>query len=57
MSSALRNGVAGLDVTMRITLGVLALASGVYTYLGVRDLLDGSAVITFFAALIYSTAV
>jgi hypothetical protein len=44
-------------MTMRITLGVLALASGVYTYLGVRDLLDGSAVITFFAALIYSTAV
>jgi len=57
MSSALRNGVAGLDVTMRITLGVLALASGVYTYLGVRDLLDGSALITFFAALIYSVAV
>ena len=56
MSSALRNGVVGLDVTMRLTLGVLALASGVYTYLGVRDLLDGSAVITFFAALIYSTA-
>ena len=28
MSSALRNGVVGLDVTMRLTLGVLALASG-----------------------------
>jgi hypothetical protein len=57
MASALRDGVAGIDLTMRITLGVLALASGVYTYLGVRDLLDGSALITFFAALIYSTAV
>ncbi|MDF2619230.1 MAG: hypothetical protein K0S00_1889 [Xanthobacteraceae bacterium] len=57
MTSALRAGVAGLDVTMRITLGVLALASGVYTYLGVRDLLDGAPVMTFFAALIYSTAV
>jgi hypothetical protein len=57
MKSSLRAGVSGLDMTMRITLGVLALASGVYTYLGVRDLLDGSAVITFFAALIYSTAV
>jgi len=42
---------------MRLTLGVLALASGVYTYLGVRDLLDGSTVLTFFAALIYSSAV
>jgi hypothetical protein len=57
MSSALREGVRGLDLTMRLTLGVLALASGVYTYLGVRDLLDGSATITFFAALIYSVAV
>ncbi|WGD30473.1 hypothetical protein AncyloWKF20_01115 [Ancylobacter sp. WKF20] len=57
MASTLRAGVAGLDVTMRVTLGVLALASGVYTYLGVRDLLDGSPVITVFAALIYSTAV
>jgi hypothetical protein len=57
MASALREGVRGLDLTMRLTLGVLALASGVYTYLGVRDLLDGSPTITFFAALIYSTAV
>jgi len=57
MSSALRDGVSAIDLTMRLTLGVLALASGVYTYLGVRDLLDGSAVLTFFAALIYSSAV
>ncbi|WP_342641652.1 hypothetical protein [Rhodoligotrophos ferricapiens] len=57
MASGLRDGVAGIDLTMRVTLGVLALASGVYTYLGVRDLLDGSPVITFFAAIIYSTAV
>ena len=57
MASALRAGVAGLDTTMRITLGILALASGVYTYLGVRDLLDGNATLTFFAALIYSVAV
>ncbi|MFC5067377.1 hypothetical protein [Flaviflagellibacter deserti] len=57
MASALRDGVKGIDVTMRITLGVLALASGVYTYLGVRDLLDGSAVVVAFAALIYSVAV
>ncbi len=57
MASALRDGVSGLDVTMRLTLAVLALASGVYTYLGVRDLLDGAPVITFLAALIYSAAV
>ncbi|MDB5508894.1 MAG: hypothetical protein JWL93_1363 [Hyphomicrobiales bacterium] len=57
MASALRDGVTGLDLTMRLTLGVLAVASGVYTYLGVRDLLNGSAVITFFAAAIYSVAV
>jgi hypothetical protein len=57
MASALRHGVSGLDTTMRLTLAVLALASGVYTYLGVRDLLDGSPLITFFAALIYSSAV
>lgn len=42
---------------MRVTLGVLALASGVYTYLGVRDLLNGNATIVFFAAVIYSVAV
>lgn len=42
---------------MRVTLGVLALASGVYTYLGVRDLLNGDATVVFFAAVIYSIAV
>ena len=36
---------------------VLALASGVYTYLGVRDLLNGNATVVFFAAVIYSVAV
>ncbi|HVY50124.1 MAG TPA: hypothetical protein VHA07_01040, partial [Devosia sp.] len=38
-------------------LAVLALASGVYTYLGVRGLLDGTATFVFFAAIIYSAAV
>lgn len=57
MASALREGVSGLDTTMRLTLAVLALASGVYTYLGVRELLDGSPVMTVFAAIIYSSAV
>ncbi|MBH0237680.1 hypothetical protein [Methylobrevis albus] len=57
MSTALRDGVQGLDLTLRLTLAVLSLASGVYTYLGVRDLLDGSAATVAFAAAIYSIAV
>jgi hypothetical protein len=57
MSAALREGVTRLDITTRVTLAVLALASGVYTYLGVRDLLNGNATVVFFAAVIYSVAV
>ncbi|MEM9278563.1 MAG: hypothetical protein AAGA76_08310, partial [Pseudomonadota bacterium] len=41
----------------RFALAILALASGVYTYLGVRSLLDGSSAQVFFAAIIYSSAV
>lgn len=56
----------GLEVSSRMknlgsmthfALATLALASGVYTYLGVRSLLDGSATQVFFAAIVYSTAV
>ncbi|MEO1200919.1 MAG: hypothetical protein AAFX39_17135 [Pseudomonadota bacterium] len=57
MAQTLRQGVEDLSLTMRLTLAVLALASGVYTYLGVRDLLDGQASVTFFGAIIYSAAV
>lgn len=57
MSAALREGVQRLEITTRVTLGVLALASGVYTYLGVRELLNGNATVVFFAAVIYSVAV
>jgi hypothetical protein len=57
MSTALREGVTRLEITSRVTLGVLALASGVYTYLGVRELLIGNATVVFFAAVIYSVAV
>jgi hypothetical protein len=57
MTRALRDGVEALHLTSKVTLAVLSLASGVYTYLGVRDLLDGSATITFLAAIIYSSAV
>ena len=49
--------IKGLEVTSRFALAVLALASGVYTYLGVRGLLDGDANFVFFAAIIYSIAV
>ena len=57
MSTALRDGIQRLEVTSRVTIGVLALASGVYTYLGVRELLNGNATTVFFAAVIYSAAV
>jgi hypothetical protein len=57
MSTALRDGIQRLEVTSRVTLGVLALGSGVYTYLGVRELLNGNSTVVFFAAVIYSVAV
>ncbi|MBC6406514.1 MAG: hypothetical protein GDA41_12520 [Rhodospirillales bacterium] len=38
-------------------MGVLAVASGVYTYIGVRGLLDGAGLLTFGAAVVYSGAV
>src|SRR6476620_897631 len=55
MSTALRDGIQRLEVTSRVAIGVLA--SGVYTYLGVRELLDGNTTTVFFAAVIYSVAV
>lgn len=57
MARPLREGIVALELTTKITLAVLALASGVYTYIGVRDLLDGSATVVFLGALIYSAAV
>jgi hypothetical protein len=53
----LKETVNGVETMTRFALAVLALASGVYTYLGVRDILDGSASFVFFAAIIYSAAV
>lgn len=53
----LREGVERLELTTKVTLGTLATASGVYTYLGVRQLLDGPPTMIFFAAIIYSVAV
>src|ERR1700760_4250265 len=51
------NGVSRLEVTLKLTTAILALAAGVYTYLGVRELLNGSRTTVFFAAVIYSVAV
>ena len=56
-ASRLRNHVASLQTMTRFVLATLALASGVYTYLGVRGLLDGSATLVFLGAIIYSVAV
>ncbi|MFK8035307.1 MAG: hypothetical protein AB8B94_14290 [Hyphomicrobiales bacterium] len=57
MAKALRNGVSALEATTKVTLAILALASGIYTYLGVKDLLDGTANLVFFGAVVYSLAV
>ncbi|MBX3568882.1 MAG: hypothetical protein KF914_12545 [Rhizobiaceae bacterium] len=56
-SRRLKDHIAGLETMTRFVLATLALASGVYTYLGVRSLLDGSAAVVFFAAIIYSASV
>src|SRR4030081_1293996 len=53
----LSRGVTRLEVTLKLTTAILALAAGVYTYLGVRELLNGSPTMVFFAAVIYSVAV
>ncbi|MCO6407184.1 hypothetical protein [Hoeflea alexandrii] len=56
-SHRLQDGVLAVETMTRFALAVLALASGVYTYLGVRSLLDGSPTAVFFAAIIYSASV
>ncbi len=46
-----------LDGFTSAALGVLAVASGIYTYLGVRGLLDDGGALSIFAAIAYSGAV
>ena len=46
-----------LDSFTSAALAVLAVASGIYTYLGVSSLLDDSGALSFFAAMSYSVAV
>lgn len=57
VSAILSKGVGRLETTLRLTTAILALAAGVYTYLGVRELLNGSPTTVFFAAVIYAVAV
>src|SRR4051794_9690623 len=56
-AALLADGVGRLEITLKLTTAILALAAGVYTYLGVRELLNGSPTTVFFAAVIYSVAV
>ena len=56
-SALLAKGVTRLEGTLKLTTAILALAAGVYTYLGVRELLNGSPGMVLFAAVIYSVAV
>src|ERR1700676_2252909 len=56
-SLLLSKGVTRLEGTLKLTTAILALAAGVYTYLGVRELLNGSPTTVLFAAVIYSVAV
>ena len=53
----LEGHVAWLDTFTAAALGVLAVASGIYTYLGVSSLLDDNGALSFFAAISYSIAV
>jgi hypothetical protein len=53
----LEGHVAWLDTFTGAALGVLAVASGIYTYLGVSTLLDDTGALRVFAALAYSVAV
>src|ERR1700737_5343751 len=56
-SMLLSKGVTRLEGTLKLPPAILALAAGVYTYLGVRELLNGSPGMVLFAAVIYSVAV
>ncbi|WP_373635410.1 hypothetical protein [Yoonia sp. SS1-5] len=53
----LEGHVNWLDSFTAAALGVLAVASGIYTYLGVSSLLDDNGALSFFAAISYSIAV
>src|ERR1700716_2415662 len=56
-SLLLSNGVARLEVTLKLTTAILALAARVYTYLGGREILNRQPTPALFTAVIYSVAV
>src|SRR6202790_5434552 len=56
-SMLLSKGVTRLQGMLKLTTAILALAAGVCAFLGVRQLLNGSPGMVFFAAVIYSVAV
>ncbi|UYV38571.1 hypothetical protein N4R57_05810 [Rhodobacteraceae bacterium D3-12] len=53
----LETHLAWLDTITPAALGVLAIASGIYTFLGVSSLLEDNGAVSFFAAVAYSVAV
>ena len=53
----LEGHVSWLDSFSGTALGVLSVASGIYTYLGVSSLLDENGAMSIFAAIAYSVAV
>lgn len=57
MVQELEQHLGFLDTFTGAALGVLAVASGIYTYLGVQSLLDGDGAMQAFAAIAYSIAV
>jgi hypothetical protein len=57
MAKELRQSVAHLEGTMTAGLAVLCTASGYWTYMGVRGLLDGDGILPVGGAIIYSVAV
>jgi len=56
-ASELEGHLKWLDTFSGTALGVLAVASGIYTYLGVSSLLDENGAMSAFAAIAYSVAV
>lgn len=50
-STLLSKGITRLEGTLKLTTAILALAAGVYTFLGVRELLNGGPGMVLFAAV------
>ncbi|WP_231388676.1 AAA family ATPase [Pseudooceanicola algae] len=57
MARELEGHLGFLETFTGTALGVLSVASGIYTYLGVSSLLDGDGAMLVFAAIAYSVAV